>query len=91
MIDWTKANIKDYEIAQKIVKRALIELLSNNIDAGSLQMDIVATHVSGCKLRLKELLAADNGDFIHDICGIMHHLDRTTGKLQDRFVPRFAL
>ena len=89
-IDWSKATIKDYEFARDIVARA------NNIkgfgkaDVMSLQMDIVATHISGCKLKLQELLSAEVGNFLHDVCGIMRHLDRTTGKLQDCFVPRYA-
>lgn len=41
-------------------------------------------------LRLGELFAADEFNFMHDICGIRVHLDRITGKLKDCFVPRFA-
>ncbi len=93
-IDWSKASIKDYALARKIVKRASDELNNEKVgiglDESSLQMDIIATHVSGCKLKLKELLEADAGNFLHDICGIINHLDRTTGKLTDCFVPRYA-
>ena len=87
-IDWSKASIQDYKIARDIVKRANDEL--GGVDIMSLQMDIIATHISGCKLKLKELLNANVGDFLHDICGIAGHIDRTTGKLQDCFLPRYA-
>jgi len=89
-IDWSKASIEDYELAKKIVKRAINIRGFGPVDGTSLQMDIVATHISGCKLKLQELLDAALFDFAHDICGIMHHIDRTTGKLQNCFVPRYA-
>lgn len=41
-------------------------------------------------LRLGELLEASNLDFTHDICGIQRHIDRSTGKMGDLFVPRYA-
>lgn len=53
-------------------------------------MDITATHANGCPLKLAELLAADDFNFSHDVAGIYRHLDRTTGKLLDCFLPRFA-
>lgn len=42
-------------------------------------------------LRLADLLAADDGNFAHDVSGIMRHLDRDTGKLGECFVPRYAV
>ena len=74
----------------KITKRANDIKHFEKLDVISLQMDIVATHISGCPLRLKALLEAPISDFIHDIYGILKHLDRTTGKLQDCFVPRYT-
>lgn len=56
----------------------------------SLMMDITACHANGCPLRLKELLAADDINFSHDVFGIRRHLDRSTGWLKDGFHPRFA-
>jgi hypothetical protein len=53
-------------------------------------MDICATHLNGCPLKLEELLAADDMNFAHDVFGIRRHIDRTTGELQDCFVPRYA-
>lgn len=90
-IDWSKATIQDYKLAKDIVARANNIQGFGKVDAMSLQMDIVATHISGCKLKLLELLKADAGNFLHDICGIMRHLDRTTGELQDCFVPRYTV
>ena len=53
-------------------------------------MDLTATLASGRRLRLAELAAASDIDFIHDVCGIRRHLDRKTGQLRDGFVPRYA-
>lgn len=54
------------------------------------EMDITAVHRNVFPLRLTELLAADDGNFGHDVFGIMRYLDRSTGELSGCFVPRFA-
>jgi len=53
-------------------------------------MDIEACHSNGCPLKLRELSAAKASDLSHDVFGIRKHLDRTTGVLQDCFLPRYA-
>lgn len=53
-------------------------------------MDVQATHANGCPLQLAELLNSDNTDFIHDVWGIMRHIDRRTGKLAGFFEPRYS-
>lgn len=67
------------------------------IDAGikwpdvlTYQMDISACHANGCRLRLDDLLAADDFDFEHDVFGIHEHLNRNNGKLKHAFLPRFS-
>lgn len=37
---------------------------------------------------LAQRLAADDFNFWHDINGIQRNLDRQTGRLQNRFLPR---
>lgn len=90
MIDWTKSTLKETELASKIAKRAVKELGEDTDKTAHLVMDITATHTSGCKLKLQELLDAPLGDFLHDVCGIHKHLNRETGKLEDCFLPRYA-
>lgn len=58
-------------------------------DVLSLTMDITACHCNGCPLDLTRFLAADDFNFAHDFAGIHRHIDRTTGKLGDCFLPRF--
>jgi hypothetical protein len=41
-------------------------------------------------LDLELLFAADDGNFAHDLFGIVRHIDRSTGAMRDCFVPRFA-
>lgn len=36
------------------------------------------------------LLSTDDSNFIHDVMGIHHHMDRSVGELGDCFVPRFT-
>lgn len=53
-------------------------------------MDLTACQANGCPLRLADLLKADDFNFCHDIFGIRNNLNRTTGKLENCFLPRFA-
>lgn len=53
-------------------------------------MDIEACHSNGCKLELAKLAAADDFNFGHDVLGIRRYIDRSTGKLLNHFLPRFA-
>jgi hypothetical protein len=41
------------------------------------------------QLRLDELLEADEGNFAHDVFGMMRHYDIATGTMRDCFSPRF--
>jgi len=83
-----KATKEDIQTIHKIVSRGFCKQIY--ADRTSMSMDIAATHLNGCPLKLKELLAADDFNFFHDIYGIYNHLDRKTGKLKNCFLPRFA-
>lgn len=41
-------------------------------------------------LRLEDLLNADDGNFAHDIVGIVSHIDRSNPTDFNLFVPRYA-
>ena len=41
-------------------------------------------------LRLDELLEAEDYEGAHEVFGIVNNIDRTTGKVGNFFVPRFA-
>lgn len=56
----------------------------------TLLMDIAACHLNGCALDLARLKDADGLTFTHDIAGIARHMDRSTGRLTDCFLPRTA-
>jgi hypothetical protein len=93
-------NKEDYEIAEKIAERVYNDVLelsrSEGVVLASLrtrldwEMDVMAVHLNGCPLRLKDLLEADDFNFAHDLYGIYRHLNRETGKLEDCFLPRFS-
>lgn len=53
-------------------------------------MDIECAH-KDIPLDLDRLLKADDFNFSHDVFGIAKHLNRTTLKIEDCFVPRTAL
>lgn len=82
------------DLIGKIADRAVSVYAANDVrvERRDILMDISSAHLSGGnKLRLEELLAADDMNFIHDVAGINRHLDRETGKLMNCFSPRFSL
>ena len=76
-------------LAVEIAKRAE-EMNLLMFDRLSLIMDIETTH-NEVGLKLSELLNADDENFTHDIVGIQKNLDRTTKKIQNFFLPRYAI
>src|SRR5688572_23288369 len=79
------ATVGEYELIALILDRAEKEGV---IDRVSLEMDLDTCHSNGCPLDFAKLLAAPAFDFVHDIYGIIRHMDRTTGELRNCFLPR---
>ncbi len=89
MIDWKKATKAEVELASDIGKRA-VKLLGKGTVL-TFAMDIEACHTHGCCLKLVDLLKARKSDFLHDVLGINSHINHTTGKLENYFLPRYAV
>jgi hypothetical protein len=85
LINWD-ATKEEIGLIVKIVKRA--KKICPDINVVDTQMDLTATHKNGCPLNFKKMLKADDFNLMHDIHGIGRHLNRTTGKLMDCFLPR---
>jgi hypothetical protein len=89
------ASAKDAAVINEIADRAVREFFRielnrlNRLNPMHVAMDITAAHLNGCRLDLRALLRGSVDDFVHDVAGIRRHLDRTTGKLQNCFEPRF--
>jgi len=78
------------QLMNRIVDRAVqMQLIQREPIA--LMMDMAAVHKNCTEIDFVELLAAEDGDFTHDILGIQQHINRSTGKLEDDFLPRYAL
>ena len=92
-----KASKEDYGLLNEIAERGvkLAPKWRTPAERGDYKrtvlMDLTATNANGCPLRLAEFLAAPDGDFGHDFFGIVANIDRTTGTLQNCFVPRYAM
>ena len=87
MINWDTTD-EDAHTISLIGERALRAGLTE--DRMRVEMSITACHLNDSSLRLADLLAADDFNFLHDVCGIDRHTDRKTGKLNNFFCPRFA-
>jgi hypothetical protein len=75
----------------KVVEEYQLESQGCSPDILNAVMDLTAAHTNGCPLDLGGLLEADTLDFTHDISGIAGHLDRSTGKLINHFLPRYSV
>lgn len=82
------ATREEIELIKNIVKRAIS--LGVETRVVDLQMDIDATHSNGTPLDFQKLIEFDDFNFLHDIYGIMSHIDRNTGELKNCFLPRSA-
>ena len=82
----------EYMLAEKAVDRAADFLSTDEKlpDDWRLerQMDLIACHANGCPLDLKKLAEFDTFNLMHDVIGIMNHIDRKNGSLSDHFLPR---
>jgi len=87
-----KVTAQEASTIHEIVERAEIVAadLGSSVDRLSLTMDLTACHANGTPLKLDELLGADRFNFVHDVWGVIGHIDRRTGKLTDCFLPRYA-
>lgn len=78
--------IKDRETIKKIAQRAS-KLTDGKYDYMTVSMDFETCHRAN-RLNLDRLLAFDDNNFMHDVCGINRHLDHVTAELKDCFWPR---
>ncbi len=88
MISQPKTTKEEFELIAEIVNRALPRL--EDVKRLDLMMDIEFAHAD-IPIKLEELATAPEGSFMHDVTGIIQHMDRDTGKLGDCFVPRYAV
>ncbi len=82
----------EMKLIAQIAARAVALYAKHNVRVEHLDtlLDVMTVHQKVQPLRLADLLAADDVNFIHDITGINRHLDRETYKLTDCFSPRFS-
>lgn len=87
MLKWN-ATKEEMKVIAKIVERYAV--LAGDHSVRNLFMDIEACHSNGNPLDFEGLLNASAGEFLHDVGGIVNHLNRKTGALEDCFVPRYS-
>ena len=87
MIDWSNITREDAEKIHIIATRAAGAGFGKLIN---IDMNISACHSCGCPLDLDKLRDFSAADFAHDIAGIDNNINRSTGKLENCFLPRAA-
>lgn len=79
---------EDAELIRDIAARA--RKINSDLGFMTTNMDITATHLNGCKLDLQKLHDFDDFNLMHDVIGIHNCIDRHTGKINEKFLPRCA-
>lgn len=92
ILKWN-ASKQDLMLVSKIARRAgeIAWEFEIPFDHMNTMMDIEACHNNGNPLDLAALFAADDANLAHDVFGIQRHINRSTGKLENCFVPRFTV
>ena len=92
MINWHVSK-EDHILIMRIVERIFAESTQAKrcLDMNTLAMDLTAAHANGTPLKLAELAEAEKFDLTHDVFGIVNHINRRTGQLEDCFLPRYAV
>ena len=85
MINWSKITKTETLTIHKIAKRTI--KLIPQLRLLDIEMDISAGHLEK-SLDLNKLLDFPDLDFTHDIVGISNNINRTTGILDNCFLPR---
>ncbi len=92
-------NRDDFTTCMDITRAVSLRLdeMDISLDRLTAAMALEACHREACPLRLEEMLEISRDDdspyfssVVHDIGGIMRHLNPNTRKLEDCFLPRFA-
>jgi len=91
MLNWS-TEPEDADLIHEIAVRAnrVADEVGITYAVQDAAMDLTATHLNGCPLRLQALATAPAGEFGHDVFGIRKNLNRETGKLEGFFHPRYA-
>ncbi len=80
------------KIIGKIADRAVNVYAAQGVkvDRTDILLDLTAFHFPAKRLRLQDLLDADEFNLMHDIGGINKNLNRETFELEGGFTPRFS-
>lgn len=95
MVEFNRTNRESIDAA---VDRAMALLASNggrisSEQKMSLAMDLMAADGANGNdpIDWQKLLSFGDGNFAHDVFGILRHMDRSTGQIGDCFSPRAAM
>jgi hypothetical protein len=87
-------NARDHYTIREIAERAsaiFLRLEDTDVPWRYIAAELTIVHDEIVPLRLDDMLAGPDEDFMHDICGIHRHLEiGKPSKLTDCFLPRYA-
>jgi len=75
---------------QAIATRAVGIMKKHDLNPAMVESSLAICHGDICPLDLNRLAAADDFNLVHDVAGIVGHLDVVDGRLRDFFMPRHA-
>lgn len=89
-VDFSNITKTDYTTMRAIADRTTKDACLYGRDRMTLLMDLEHVHAQ-CPMDLSKLLGFDEFNFDHDMYGIAANINRTTGDLENCFLPRCTL
>lgn len=90
-IDWSALSNEELNLLNEITQRAVLVARENKVPLSPLHtLTSLGTTQIHHPLRLRDLLAADEDELMHEVLGIVQNLDPDTGRLEGLFSPRFT-
>lgn len=78
------------EETKKISKISALAVKENpKLDHLDTMMYLTACHLNGTPLDLDRMITSDVFNLMHDVYGINRHLNRSNGKIEEGFLPRY--
>lgn len=78
----------DYSIISKIIDRGiLLKIINTNRVTAFIDL---TKGIEYFDIDVNQLYNADDFNFCHDIIGIQNNINRTTGKFENCFIPRYS-
>jgi hypothetical protein len=81
--------VEEDHLLDGIIKR-ISNIAPNRFDEKKLKTDLTVVHLKFAPLNLLAMFNGKDKDLLHDVVGITRNISKSSGKLNEYFMPRFS-